>query len=142
MTTPTPDKAVDLEALAKELSELIQSLNQFAAETPFTGSIGLLLRVKAALRECAAEQDSAKKRQLAQLIELKADTEMPLMGIVNNLKAENQSLRDQVAAYEPAILRIKQLQYAGIGDEPLVIVDTKRGPVPAALAALPEKDDG
>jgi len=140
MTTPTPDKAVDLEALAKELSELIQSLNQFAAETPFTGSIGLLLRVKAALRERAAEQDSAKKRQLAQLIELKADTEMPLMGIVNNLKAENQSLRDQVAAYSTMADQLPdpdqhphdlQCEYrAWLGD-----LDT-------ALAALPEKDDG
>ena len=128
MTTPeSPDLVALAERLETENGEGLYVLCHEAA---------------AALRECAAEQDSAKKRQLAQLIELKADTEMPLMGIVNNLKAENQSLRDQLAAYEPVILRIKQLQYAGIGDEPLVIVDTKRGPVPAALAALPEKDDG
>ena len=132
-TTPTPDKAVDLEALADKCSKAQDDgsvCGVDAGRTDYCNLSYLLETVEAALRSCH-ESITAAKHMLTECNQAIAVRD-----------SANQSLRDQVAAYEPVILRIKQLQYAGIGDEPLVIVDTKRGPVPAALAALPEKDDG
>jgi len=113
MTTPeSPDLVALAERLETENGEGLYVLCNEAA---------------AALRECHEQDEIHWKTRRAHVEEL-------------------QSLRDQVAAYEPVI------RGAMVGDNPKAqscrycankwFKHERDCPVPAALAALPEKDDG